>query len=154
MRLLALTGKLFITSGYKKGCALLDISKGSAKEAWRSKDMTNHFGTCALIKGHLYGISGNAGRGSLQCLEFKSGKKKWSEKLGFGAWTAAGDKLIALTEKGSLVVAKADPSGYKEIARGKALQVKGKCWTVPVLANGRIYCRSSSGQLVCIDVSK
>ncbi|MFC1671665.1 PQQ-binding-like beta-propeller repeat protein [Planctomycetota bacterium] len=145
-------GKLFISSGYKKGCALLDISQPVAKEVWRSRDMANHFGTCVLVKGHLYGISGNAGQGWLQCLEFKSGKKKWSEKLGFGAWTAAGDNLIVLTEKGVLIVVEADPSGYKEIAVGKALKPKGKCWTAPVLANGRIYCRSSSGQLVCIDV--
>jgi hypothetical protein len=28
----------------------------------------------------------------------------------------------------------------------------GKCWTVPVLANGRIYARNAAGQLVCVDV--
>jgi outer membrane protein assembly factor BamB len=85
------------------------------------------------------------------CLDFKSGQVKWKQKTGFGGWTAAGDKLIVLTERGVLIVAKADPSRYQEIARVKALQPKGKCWQMPVLANGRIYCRSSGGQLVCID---
>ena len=28
----------------------------------------------------------------------------------------------------------------------------GKCWTVPVLANGRIYCRNAQGTLICLDV--
>jgi outer membrane protein assembly factor BamB len=147
-------GKMFISSGYKRGCALLDVARGGARKIWESRDMANHFGTSVLVRGHLYGITGNAGRGSLVCLDMKSGKKKWSQKLGFGGWTAAGDKLIVLTEKGDLVVAKADPSKYVEIARGRALKPKGKCWQMPVLANGRIYCRSSGGQLVCVDVSK
>jgi len=29
-----------------------------------------------------------------------------------------------------------------------------KFWNYPVLCNGRIYCRSYWGELVCIDVSK
>jgi len=38
-----------------------------------------------------------------------------------------------------------------EISRA---QVTGpKCWTTPVLANGRIYCRNSRGDLTCLDVS-
>ncbi len=147
-------GKLFISSGYKRGGALLDVARDGAKKVWEQRGMANHFGTCVLVDGHLYGIHGNTGRGSLVCLDFKSGKVKWSKKLGFGGWTAAGDRLIVLTEKGDLIVVKADPSGYKELARCKALQPKGKCWQMPILANGRIYCRSSGGQLVCIDVSK
>ena len=30
--------------------------------------------------------------------------------------------------------------------------LNGRCWTVPVLANGRIYCRNAAGDLVCLDV--
>jgi hypothetical protein len=32
--------------------------------------------------------------------------------------------------------------------------IGGKCWTAPILANGRIYCRSSVGDIVCVDVRK
>jgi len=28
----------------------------------------------------------------------------------------------------------------------------GRCWTVPVLANGHIYCRNAKGDLVCLNV--
>jgi outer membrane protein assembly factor BamB len=147
-------GKLFISSGYRRGCTLLDVARGGARKIWESRQMSNHFGTCVLMSGYLYGITGNTGRGSLVCLGFKSGRQKWSKKLGFGGWSAAGDKLIVLTERGELIVAKADPSGYREISRGRALKPKGKCWQMPVLVNGRIYCRSGGGQLVCIDVSK
>ena len=37
-----------------------------------------------------------------------------------------------------------------ELARAKVLE--GDCWVHPVLANGKIYCRSHQGDLVCLDV--
>jgi outer membrane protein assembly factor BamB len=50
------------------------------------------------------------------------------------------------------VIAEASPQGYKELSSAQILP-KTKCWTVPVLANGRIYARSAAGHLVCVDVS-
>ena len=35
----------------------------------------------------------------------------------------------------------------------EAVKGKGKTWTAPVLAGGRIYCRSETGDLACFDVS-
>jgi outer membrane protein assembly factor BamB len=58
--------------------------------------------------------------------------------------------LIVLGEKGKLVIAEATPDGYKELASAQILE--GKCWTVPVLANGRIYARNAAGDLVCVNV--
>jgi outer membrane protein assembly factor BamB len=55
-----------------------------------------------------------------------------------------------LGNKGDLVVAKPSDKGLETIARAKVLG--GKCWTVPVLANGLIYCRNAAGDLVCLDV--
>ena len=63
----------------------------------------------------------------------------------------ADGKLIILGEKGKLVIAEASPEGFKELASAEILT--GKCWTYPVLANGRIYARNAAGQLVCVDVS-
>ena len=34
----------------------------------------------------------------------------------------------------------------------RAQILSSKCWTTPVLANGRIYARNAPGQLVCLDV--
>ena len=57
---------------------------------------------------------------------------------------------IVLSEKGELVVAEATPAEFKPLARAQVLT--GRCWVAPVLANGRIYCRSNLGTLVCLDV--
>ncbi|GAF72043.1 unnamed protein product, partial [marine sediment metagenome] len=52
----------------------------------------------------------------------------------------------------ALLVAEASPKGFKPISRTQALT--GRCWTMPVLAGGRIYCRNNmEGDLVCLDVS-
>ena len=63
----------------------------------------------------------------------------------------ADGKLIILGERGKLVIAEASPDGFNELSSKQILQ--GRCWTVPILANGRIYARNADGHLVCVDVS-
>ena len=63
---------------------------------------------------------------------------------------AADGKLIILSDRGELVIAEANSQAFKPLARAQVLG--GKCWTVPVLANGRIYCRNAQGTLVCLEV--
>ena len=146
---------VFLSSGYGRGCAVIDISGTEAKEVWQNKEMCNQFSSSVYIDGYIYGISGNAGKGDLKCLDMKTGKVKWSHDSGFGALMAADGKLIILNEKGELSIAEATPTAYKELSQAKVLDPKGaKCWNMPVLSNGKIYCRDSKGELVSIDVSK
>jgi outer membrane protein assembly factor BamB len=147
-----LNGKIFISSGYGRGCSLVDISGTGAKPVWENKDMKNHFSSCVLIDGHLYGIDGNTGkRGSLACMEFETGKVKWSQELGFGSVAAAGERIIMLNEDGDLFIVKASPAGFEEVSSVKGILGK-LCWTAPVLCRGVIYCRNSKGDIVAIDV--
>jgi len=48
------------------------------------------------------------------------------------------------------MVGQASTKGFKPSARAKV--IGGKCWTVPVLANGLLYCRNADGDLVCLDL--
>jgi len=139
--------KVFISSGCGTGCALLKFQGGSVDEIWRNRNMQNHLNSSVLWQGHLYGFD----ESELKCLDFKTGRVVWSQEgLGKGSLMAADGKLIILSEKGRLVIAEASPEGFKELSSAQIL--KGKCWTVPVLANGRIYARNASGDLVCVDV--
>ncbi len=52
----------------------------------------------------------------------------------------------------ALVIAQASCDGFKKVGSGGIL--KGKCWTGPVLANGKIYARNATGTLVCVTVGK
>ena len=88
----------------------------------------------------------------LRCLDFNTGDVKWTEKsVGKGSLILADGKLIVLSEKGELMVADASPTAFKPLARAQVLG--GKCWSTPVLANGKIYCRNAAGDVVGVDVS-
>jgi len=143
---------LFISSGYDHGGALLRLGGGAPSVVWEKKDMRNHYNSCVLLDGHLYGFDE---KGDLRCLDWSNGAVKWSEsslkkKDQQGSLMAADGKLIALGPNGELVIAEATPAGFKPISRAQVLD--GKCWTMPVLANGRLYCRNAAGDLVCLDV--
>jgi outer membrane protein assembly factor BamB len=119
--------------------------------------MRNHCNSCVLYKGYLYGLDGQmGGRAALKCLKPETGEVVWEQKdrvLSPGGIMIADGKIIAMLDKGTLLVAEAKPDGYEELARAKVLE--GQCWTVPVLANGKIYCRNNNpGVLVCLDVSQ
>jgi outer membrane protein assembly factor BamB len=120
---------------------------------WQNKQMRNQMNPSVLLNGSLFGIDGDAGsKATLKCMDFKSGAVKWTEAgIGSGAVTAADGKLIVLSERGELIIAPASAERFKPVARAQVLG--GKCWTVPVLANARIYCRNAAGDLVCVDVS-
>jgi len=88
----------------------------------------------------------------------KTGKEVWSQKdLGKGSLILADGKLIVLSEQGKLVIAPASADGFKPISELEVFTGRTKCWTAPVLANGRIYTRKvvlkgKESEIVCVDV--
>ena len=109
--------------------------------------MRNHFNSCVLVGGALYGNDEN----TLKCIDLQTGAERWRMRgMGKGGLIAAGGKLLVLTERGELVVVSASPERFTEIARARVMN--GTCWTHPVLSNGLLYCRSHEGDLVCLDL--
>jgi len=140
--------RLFVSSGYGKGGVLVELANGSMRVVWETKQMQNQMTSCVVQDGHLYGFD----RAVLKCLDLSDGQVKWSQRgLGRGTLMAANGRLIIMSEAGELVIADVTPEGFRAHERAKVID-GGDCWTVPVLAAGRIYCRSSSGQIVCVDV--
>lgn len=145
---------IFISSGYGKGCALLDFENQQLKARYTNRNLKNHFNNSVLYQGHFYGMDGNSNLGRivrLTCMDQQTGKVKWREAgFGCGSLLIADGKLIILSDKGMLVTAEATPEAFKEISRFKVLD--HQCWTVPVLSAGRLYCRDSAGNLACVDL--
>ncbi|MCB1125165.1 MAG: PQQ-like beta-propeller repeat protein, partial [Verrucomicrobiae bacterium] len=140
-------GKVFVSSGYGKGCALIDFSGGATKTLWENKNMRNHVGTCILVDGHLYGFDEK----ELKCLDLATEEEKWAErKYGKGSLLLAGKHWILYGDRGYLAVADLTPSGCQELAGFQAMEGKDT-WAVPVLANGLLYCRNLD-ELACFDV--
>ena len=150
--------RIFISSVYyDRGATLLSVASGRPEVVWSTKGMQNHCTSCVLYDGHLYGFDGwvdvKGGKGTLKCVDFGTGRVRWSKKgFGTGGVMVADGKLIIQGDRGDLAVAEASPRGFKLISHARVLD--GRCWNMPVLANGRIYCRSWEGELVCLDVSR
>ncbi|MFQ5527180.1 MAG: PQQ-binding-like beta-propeller repeat protein [Thermoanaerobaculia bacterium] len=133
-------GKIFISTGYDKGAALLEIASTESgfkvREIWRSRVMRNHFNSSVLADGHLFGFD-NA---TLKCVEAASGQETWAQRgLGKGSLLYADSHLLVLSERGVLLSIEATPDEYRETARVRLL--KGKTWTMPSLADGRLFVR-------------
>ena len=146
-------GKMFISAGYGHGSALLDIGGEKPKVLWENKEFRNHINSSVLWQGFLYGVDDVSNtKYELKCVDWNTGETKWSEpKFGKGSLIIADGKIIGLSDKGELMVAEASPKAFAPISHAQVLG--GKCWTTPVLSNGRIYCRNAKGDLVCLDVS-
>ena len=146
--------QVLLSSGYGSGCVLLDIASSSPKVVWQSKVLRSQFSSLITKDGFIYGIDGQVGKNAdLKCIDFKTGNEKWSHRTGFGSIIGANGKIIFFGEAGKLIVAEMTSAGYKEIASSQ-LKLSGKCWTMPILAYGRLYCRSEGGDLLCLDLRK
>ena len=146
--------RIFISSGYGKGGALLKPDADAGPEPtvlWKNKTLRSQRNAAVLVGGSLFGVDGDTTeKATLKCVAIATGQVKWSEPaVGSGALMVADGKLIVLGERGELMVAPATPDGFKPTARAQVLG--GTCWTVPVLANGLIWCRNSRGEVVCVD---
>jgi outer membrane protein assembly factor BamB len=148
--------RAFVSSSYAHTGALLQFQAGTAAPIWQNGNMRNHVNSCVLVDGFLYGVDGVVGPGlfanaGLKCVDLQNGTVKWNyPDLGGGALMVADGKIIALSDRGELFTAAVSPQSFAPISRAQVLG--GRCWTVPVLANGRLYCRNAKGDLVCLDV--
>jgi outer membrane protein assembly factor BamB len=147
-------GHIFITTAEQhRHCARFTIAGATLKEDWTHNRLAGYTGACVLIDQRLYAVDA---RGILKCLDWATGKELWAHR-GFderGTLMAAdGLLLIQSGASGDLVVAKANAESYQELRRFRVFDAASETFTVPVLANGRIYCRSYAGEVVCLDLS-
>ncbi|MBN1675362.1 MAG: PQQ-binding-like beta-propeller repeat protein [Kiritimatiellae bacterium] len=152
---------MFLSSSYGKGCALAQLGGSTLSSVWVNMNMENHFTTSTRVGQYVYGFHGRQGNSgtSLRCIDLQDGSVEWSRNdlgLYHGFVIAADGKLILLGERGDLTVALASPSGFNAEGRSSIEVIPNahgqRWWTVPSLANGKIYCRSHQGALVCLQV--
>ncbi len=131
------------------GTALLDLSSGKPIEAWKQRGLRWYFNPGVVIGKHVYSINGTTHRPTeLVCTELKTGRTVWSEE-GYGSGGLIASKGdVVVFDKGTLTIFKASPDKF--LLRLRQRVMKGKCWTSPVISNGRIYCRNATGTLTCL----
>jgi outer membrane protein assembly factor BamB len=142
---------LFISSGYGKGCALVKIiTEGGgfrANPVYASNELCCHFASPVRHREHVYGLDEKR---DLTCLSLRTGKVAWRRR-GFqkGSLIRVDDRLIVLGENGNLALLEANPNDYVELARARPF--RDRCWTLPVLAGGRLFLRDQK-KVLCLNL--
>jgi hypothetical protein len=111
----------------------------TTEERWTSEDLNANFTDFVIHKGHVYGFD----YGTLACIDLNDGKRKWkAPQHGYGQIVLLPDQdvLLELSEKGDLVLIKALPDQFTELARFKVLE--GKTWNHPVLVGDVVLVRN------------
>jgi hypothetical protein len=102
----------------------------------------------------LFGIDGRQDLppAHLRCFDPRTRKVHWTEEnFGTGNLILAGDKLLILKTDGELVLAAADKTRFRPLARAQILD--GTAQPLPALANGRLYVRDDQ-TLKCLRVGE
>ena len=140
---------VYCSAGYGVGGGAFKISKdGSGFKAdvlWRREgECFNHWSTPVMKDGYLYGMFSfkKYGEGPIGCVDIRTGKDMWMEPgFGPGQVILADKTLIAISDKGEIVIVEANSKKYVELKRDDVLD--GKVWSYPVLAYDHIYARST-----------
>ncbi|MCP4903254.1 MAG: PQQ-binding-like beta-propeller repeat protein [bacterium] len=159
--------RILLTSGGdgdKNGSKLFQMSSGRPEMVWHNERTNYSFQSWVALDGHGYGIARGRQGAFLECVDLADGQVKWAEKIGdWGGLAAAAGKLILIKDRGELVVVAASPQAYETISSAKIIDLQhwrtypdsrpNTYWTAPVLSEGRIYTRTTHGDLLCVDVS-
>ena len=153
---------VYVSVGFGAGAEAIKIKtegeNQKAESLWSEKEIANDNGGVVLHKGHIYGYHLKRG---WQCQELATGKKVWESKrgaLGAGSLLVADGLIFALGEDKAevgLIEAKTDKytekGKFKLPKESKIRKARGKVWTHPVLADGKLYLRDHD-LLFCYEV--
>ncbi len=135
-------------SGY--GGAAIAVRPGGSGDAtprrlWREEQNRQRIGSGVIVGEHFYLVNEP---GTFQCIELKTGKTVFDERLGGATWASlvgAGDRLYATSMRGETFILGAKPE-FTLIAR---CALEERTLATPALANGEIFIRTHAN-LYCI----
>lgn len=143
--------RVFVSSGYGTGAALLEIERGDngafdARERYflPGERFQNHHGGMILHRGHVFTGTGH-NQGFPIALELASGEVAWGPVRNDGgnsaAVTFADGHLYMRYQDGLVVLVEATPEEYRERGSFRIPEVRTFSWSHPVVADGRLYLR-------------
>ncbi len=141
--------KIFISSGFNTGGAVLRFTGDALEVVWENKAMRNTMATSLYHDGHLYGFDQKL----LRCVDAKTGEVRWSERgLGQGTLLAVGGTMLILSEGGELLSAPMTPDAFTPGPKTRLI-FETRVWSCPTISDGRLFARGALGDLVCVDLS-
>jgi len=142
--------RIFISSGYRYGSEILEISGGNVKAVWQDKGSDNHFQGIAIYKGRVF----SSGGGKLSCFDPADGREVYrvegARKTSF-CITPVG--MITYDENGGTVMlVDVGADSAKVVSTFKIDYGGGPHWSSPVVANGVLYLRHGT-VIAAFDIS-
>jgi outer membrane protein assembly factor BamB len=134
--------RVFVSSDYGTGSALLELTASGkdvkAREVYFTRQMKNHHATSILVGDFLYGFDSAI----LTSMDFNTGKVAWQNRsVGKGSLTFADDRLYLFGENGTVGLAEASPTGYREHGRFELKTGRLPAWSHPVVSGGKLFLR-------------
>ena len=145
--------QVFVSASYNHGAATVKVSSANdefdVSEVWTSpRSMRCKFTSPVLYEGMAYGLD----EGILMCLSPYANKIEWKKgRYGHGQILLSHDVIFVLTEKGQMVLVKADPENWQEFASLQVLSDSAKVWNAPVLVGKRAYVRDHH-EMACYEL--
>jgi outer membrane protein assembly factor BamB len=138
--------QLLCTSGYGRGSTMLRLVDGGRKveTVWFSEEMDNRIGSMVKVGDYVYG-SGDSKRYWF-CADWKTGEIKYREQgLAMGniiANVTADDQMLyCYTDRGEMILAKANPEKFDRVSRFPVTLGTEQHWAHPVIYRGVMYVR-------------
>ena len=133
---------VFVSSDYGTGAALLELTASDggirAKQVYFTRDMRNHHASSVLVGDHLFGFSSAI----LTAMNFKTGQVAWRDRsVGKGSLVYADERLYLYSEGGTVGLAEANPSVYREHGRFQIRTGNLPTWSHPVVSGGKLFLR-------------
>jgi outer membrane protein assembly factor BamB len=146
-------GHLFVSSAYDKGCMMLRVEPKGPKKLWENRNVESRFQGMVLDGDALYANS----EGVVKCLSWPDGKVLWQSSepglnKGGSMVRIPGDRMILMSERGELTLARVTPEKIEIISQAKVFDQGSETWSTPLIYGGRLYAKAET-EFVCFDVS-
>ena len=129
------------TSSYQNNAWLFEVAGNGQQQQLNQKWMTGtrcYMSTPVLVKGHLYAHLQNQ---RFACIDLETGEEKWrSNRFGkYASLVAQGDKVLALDQRGELILFRATPEKFDVLDRRKFTDQE--TWAHLAVANQELFVR-------------
>ncbi|MFO0872135.1 MAG: PQQ-binding-like beta-propeller repeat protein [Pirellulales bacterium] len=135
-------GSLFFTSAYggkSFGYAVQpEADRFTVQTSWENK-VQGYMSTPVAIQGHAYLHLRNQ---RFTCLDLQTGAEKWTTPKTFGKYwslVAQGERLLALDERGELLLIQADPREFRLLDQRRISEQE--TWAHLAISDGQLFVR-------------
>lgn len=139
-------GDAIFTSTYRNRSYFYEIEKAgdefAVKETWTNK-VQAYMSSPVVVGDYAYMHLGN---GRISCVDLRNGDVRWTSEERFGKYwskVAQGDKILALDEKGELVLMRANPDRFDMLAKMEVSDQEA--WAHLAVAGSDVYVRDLKG---------